>query len=64
MSQAVWQKGDKFWKTYYPKVQRSLLRIQHGNGAWQGDHVGLVYGTAIGLLILQIPYNNLPILSR
>ncbi|MHC4931116.1 MAG: prenyltransferase/squalene oxidase repeat-containing protein [Planctomycetota bacterium] len=64
MSQAVWQKGDKFWKQYYPKVQQSLLRIQHGNGAWQGDHVGLVYGTAIGLLVLQIPYNNLPILSR
>jgi len=64
MSQAVWQKGDKYWLRYYPDVQRSLLRLQQGNGSWQGDRTGLVYGTAIALLILQIPYNRLPILSR
>ena len=32
--------------------------------SWNGDQVGLVYGTAIALLILQIPYNHLPVLSR
>jgi len=64
MAQACWQKGGKWWKKYYPKVQRYLLRMQKGNGAWQGDQAGLVYGTAIALLILQIPYNRLPILSR
>jgi squalene cyclase len=64
MSQAVWQKGDKYWNDYYPKIQQFLLRMQQGNGSWQGDHVGLVYGTAIALLILQIPYNHLPVLSR
>ncbi|MHC4970913.1 MAG: prenyltransferase/squalene oxidase repeat-containing protein [Planctomycetota bacterium] len=64
MSQAVWQKGDKYWSKYYPRIQRFLLRMQQGNGSWRGDGAGLVYGTAIGLLILQIPYNNLPILSR
>ena len=63
-SQAVWQKGDKHWQKYYADVQRYLLRMQQGNGSWQGDHVGLVYGTSIGLLILQLPYNHLPILSR
>jgi len=64
MAQACWQKGDKVWKKYYPKIQRYLLRMQQGTGAWQGDQAGLVYGTAIALLILQIPYNRLPILSR
>jgi hypothetical protein len=64
MSQATWQKGDKYWNKYYPDIQRHLLSTQQGNGSWRGDHVGLVYGTAIGLLILQIPYNKLPILSR
>jgi hypothetical protein len=64
MSQAVWQKGDREWSKYYPDIQRFLLRTQQGNGSWQGDGAGLVYGTAIALLILQIPYNNLPILSR
>ncbi len=64
MSQAVWQKGDQHWNKYYPDIQKYLLRMQQGNGSWRGDGAGLVYGTAIGLLILQIPYNNLPILSR
>ncbi len=64
MSQACWQKGDKFWKKYYEGIQRYLLRTQQGNGSWRGDGVGTSYGTAIGLLILQIPYNHLPILSR
>jgi hypothetical protein len=64
MSQACWQKGDKEWEKYYGQIQRHLLSTQQGNGSWNGDHVGLVYGTAIGLLILQIPYNKLPILSR
>jgi hypothetical protein len=63
-SQAVWQKGEKWWREYYPEIQRYMLRMQQGNGSWQGDHVGLVYGTSIALLILQLPYSNLPILSR
>ena len=64
MSQACWQKAGKYWAEYYPGIQRMLLRTQGGNGSWNGDGVGLVYGTSIGLLILQIPFNQLPILSR
>jgi hypothetical protein len=64
MSQATWQRGDKWWNKYYPDIKRFLLRTQQGNGAWHGDHVGQTYGTAIGLLILQLPMSKLPILSR
>lgn len=64
MSQASWQKGDKVWGEYYPAIQRVLLRTQQGNGSWNGDGVGLVYGTSLALLMLQIPFNHLPILSR
>ncbi len=64
MSQACWQKAGKHWAEYYPGIQKMLLRTQQGNGSWSGDGVGLVYGTSIGLLILQIPFNQLPILSR
>ena len=64
MSQAVWQKGNQYWNKYYPKIQQYMLRMQQGNGSWRGDGAGLVYGTAIALLILQVPYSNLPILSR
>ena len=64
MSQASWQKAGKHWPEYYQGIQKFLLRTQGGNGSWNGDGVGLVYGTSIALLILQIPYNQLPILSR
>lgn len=64
MSQASWQMGDKHWDRYFPAIQQHLLNTQQGNGSWRGDNVGTAYGTAIALIILQIPYNHLPILSR
>ncbi len=63
-AQAVWQKGGGHWKKYYPALQRSLLRLQNGNGSWRGDAAGLVFGTAVATLVLQLPHNKLPILSR
>ena len=41
MSQACWQKGDKYWEKYYPQIERRLRTTQQGNGSWNGDHVGL-----------------------
>jgi len=64
MSQACWQKGDRFWDEYFPIMRDRLISLQAGNGSWRGDEVGTTYGTAIALLILQLPYSNLPILSR
>lgn len=64
MSQACWQKGAKEWDEYYPKIQQYLLQVQEGSGAWSGDGVGHSYGTSIALLILQLPFQHLPILSR
>ena len=40
-----------------------LLAEQLSEGSWQGDGVGDVYGTAIALIILQSPYNQLPIMQ-
>ncbi len=65
MAQAVYTAGDKYFDVYYPKMRNKLLRIQNkGDGSWQGDSVGTVYGTAIACLILQLPYNTLPIMQR
>ena len=46
------------------QVLQWLLRQQKKDGSWEGDGVGTVYGTAIALLILQLPYSNAPILQR
>jgi len=66
MAQAVWQKGDKYWKdgNYYEQLSQYLLTLQQGNGSWNGDWVGASYGTSIALIVLQLPYSRLPILSR
>jgi len=63
-SQALYQRGGPDWTEYYKKKSQWLLRQQKKDGSWEGDGVGTVYGTAIALLILQLPYSNAPILQR
>jgi hypothetical protein len=33
-------------------------------GSWEGDQIGSVYGTAIGTLVLTLPYRYLPIYQK
>jgi hypothetical protein len=57
--------GDANWKSSLSATVRDdLIKTQSADGSWQGDGVGTTYGTAIGLLILQLPYKYLPILQR
>jgi hypothetical protein len=63
-SQAFYQAGDEYWDSYYPRTRDSLLQRQAGDGSWQGDGIGNIYGTAIALTILQLPYKFLPIYQR
>jgi len=62
-AQAMYQAGGKHWEFWYPRVRGDLLRTQLSNGSWH-SHVGNVYGAAMGALILQVPYNYLPIFQR
>lgn len=64
MAQAMYQRGGKDWKTYFPKIRDKLLGIQNPDWSWQGDNVGTTYGTAIATIILQLPYAYLPICQR
>jgi len=63
-SQASYQHGGEHWQDYYGKKAKWLLRQQRKDGSWDGDGVGAVYGTAIALLILQLPYALVPIYQR
>ena len=63
-SQAFYQAGDEYWDAYFPRTRDSLLRRQAADGSWAGDGIGNVYGTAIALTILQLPYKFLPIYQR
>jgi hypothetical protein len=64
MSQIMWMTGRETWEWYFPSMRDWLISKQIADGSWDGDGVGKVYGTAISLFILQIPYGYLPILQR
>lgn len=64
LAQVMYLRGGEDWGEYYPKIRETLLAAQQADGSWEGDAVGNVYGTAIALIILQLPYNNLPIMQR
>lgn len=63
-SQALYQRGGDDWAEYYKKAAAYLLKQQRKDGSWEGDGVGAVYGTAIALTILQLPWAYVPIYQR
>ncbi|HUT37223.1 MAG TPA: prenyltransferase/squalene oxidase repeat-containing protein [Planctomycetota bacterium] len=63
-SQAMFFSGEEDWREFFPKHRDELIKQQKSDGSWQGDFAGHVYGTAIALLVLQLPYQYLPILQR
>lgn len=63
-SQALYQRGGQDWTDYYAKAAAYLMKQQRKDGSWEGDGVGQVYGTAIALIILQLPYSLVPIFQR
>ncbi len=63
-SQALYQRGGDDWTAYYQKAADYLRKQQRKDGSWEGDGVGAVYGTAIALTILQLPWAFVPIYQR
>jgi hypothetical protein len=63
-AQAKYQRGGSEWKQYYRAISQRLAAAQASDGSWMGDQVGTSYGTAIALIILQLPYQYVPIYQR
>ncbi len=64
-SQAFYLAGDKYWDNYFPATRDQLISMQDkSDGSWPGDGIGKAYGTAIALVILQLPYKYLPVYQR
>lgn len=64
MAQVMYLSGNAKWDAYFPTIRDYLIQTQEGDGGWVGDGIGKTYGTAVALVILQIPYSYLPILQR
>jgi len=64
-AQAFYMAGDEYWDEYFPSTRDQLLKQQDKqDGSWNGDGIGKTYGTAIALIILQLPYKYLPVYQR
>ena len=59
--QAMFLAGGDYWATFYPKLREQLIVKQDAsNGTWNGE-AGQEYGTAMALIILQMPNRYLPV---
>jgi hypothetical protein len=62
-AQAMWLRGGPEWAEWYPAIRDELIGRQVPSGLWP-DMICDAYGTAMALIILQIPNNYLPIFQR
>jgi hypothetical protein len=62
-AQAMWIRGGEDWNQWYPAIRDELTRRQSPQGFWI-DSICNEYGTAMALIILQMPNNYLPIFQR
>ncbi len=66
--QAMYISGGKwprFWRNWYPWIRNDLTSRQNRDGSWENRvGPGESFATAMGALILQIPYRYLPIFQR
>lgn len=63
--QAMYTVGSPYWEPYFEEVRDLLLTMQNEDGSWPNrTGPGPALGTALGVLILEIPYRFLPIFQR
>ena len=48
------------WDEWFPVIRDELLADQQSDGHWEGE-AGPIYGTAMSVLTLSVPYRYLPI---
>lgn len=62
--QAVYLAGGDHWARWWPAMRDELIERQREDGSWEDANVGDAYGTAMALIILQMPKRYLPIFQR
>ena len=62
LSQSIGTWGKTAWNQWYPAVVKQLVVEQKPDGKWEGQHV--LNNTAMGVVILSIPYRYLPLYQR
>jgi hypothetical protein len=62
--QTMYLAGGDNWATWWPAIRGELLTRQDADGTWPDPSVGPTYGTAMALIILQMPKRFLPIFQK
>jgi rhamnogalacturonyl hydrolase YesR len=63
--QAMYTKGGHDWVNYFTRLRELLIRYQRADGSWPNETgPGGAFSTAMACLILEIPYDFLPIFHR
>jgi hypothetical protein len=63
--QAMYTAGSPYWEPYFEELRSKLLSFQESDGSWPNKvGPGPAFGTAVAVLILEIPYRFLPIFQR
>lgn len=63
--QAMYLAGGEYWATWWPAIREELISTQNeADGSWPDGYAGDAYGTAMALIILQMPKRYLPIFQR
>ncbi len=63
-AQAMYLAGGEHWASFWPAVREELIERQQENGSWSDRHAGGAYGTAMSLIVLQMPKRYLPIFQK
>jgi hypothetical protein len=70
LGQARFLLGGQRWSRFYATEAGLLVNDQDADGSWLTPEerslhqVGAAYATSVALIILQLPYNRLPIFQR
>ncbi len=68
VTQATYQAGGDYWREWYPMIRDVLVRSQEADGSWaryiNTQDTGPSYGTAMSVLVLQVPAGLLPIYQK
>ena len=61
--QAMWHAGGKHWAEWYPLIRDQLINNQTAEGSWRSSEAGAPFGAAMACIILQMPFNYVPVFS-
>ncbi len=62
--QAMYLAGGERWSAWWPAIRDELIARQEANGGWNDQQAGEAYGTAMALIILEMPKRYLPIFQK